>query len=186
MEALDPSSADPLPPASGLSAPPPVPISSSSSRPPVKDATSTIPSTYYAAAPSTAYQPRSGIVPPIDDPVTSITTAAAVPLPKEKETSSPTKEASTPNKWPSLRSTTNTTTRMLPPITNAALAKPLVPLSERRSHQRKPTPRTLKDSDSDHQGSPRWDITPDGGSAGREGRQFTVANVGNNGRIYLR
>lgn len=32
----------------------------------------------------------------------------------------------------------------------------------------------------------RWDITPDGGSAGREGRQFTVSNVGNNGRIYLR
>ncbi|CAG8960643.1 hypothetical protein HYFRA_00013521 [Hymenoscyphus fraxineus] len=30
------------------------------------------------------------------------------------------------------------------------------------------------------------DIVPDGGSAGREGRQFTVANVGNNGRIYLR
>ncbi|KAG9234480.1 hypothetical protein BJ875DRAFT_11777 [Amylocarpus encephaloides] len=30
------------------------------------------------------------------------------------------------------------------------------------------------------------DITPDGGSAGREGRPFTVANVGNNGRIYLR
>ncbi|KAL1842429.1 hypothetical protein VTJ49DRAFT_5277 [Mycothermus thermophilus] len=32
----------------------------------------------------------------------------------------------------------------------------------------------------------KWDITPDGGSAGREGRQFAVANVGNNGRIYLR
>jgi len=32
----------------------------------------------------------------------------------------------------------------------------------------------------------RIDITPDGGSAGREGRQFTVGNVGNNGRIYLR
>lgn len=32
----------------------------------------------------------------------------------------------------------------------------------------------------------RGDITPDGGSAGREGRQFTVSNVGNNGRIYLR
>lgn len=32
----------------------------------------------------------------------------------------------------------------------------------------------------------RWDITPDGGSAGREGRQFAVSNVGNNGRIYLR
>ncbi|CZT45936.1 related to LTE1 protein [Rhynchosporium secalis] len=29
-------------------------------------------------------------------------------------------------------------------------------------------------------------ITPDGGSAGREGRQFTVAKVGNNGKIYLR
>ena len=30
------------------------------------------------------------------------------------------------------------------------------------------------------------DITPDGSSGGREGRQFTVANVGNNGIIYLR
>jgi hypothetical protein len=30
------------------------------------------------------------------------------------------------------------------------------------------------------------DVAPDGQSAGREGRQFTVANVGNNGRIYLR
>ncbi|RSL86207.1 hypothetical protein CEP52_015890 [Fusarium oligoseptatum] len=188
MEALEPSSADPLPPASGLSAPPPVPISFSS-RPPVKDPTSTIPSTHSAAAASsTTHQPRSGIVSPVDDPVTSVTTTAAVP--KEKENSSP-RDASTPtppsNKWPSLRSTTTTTTRMLPPTANAALAKPLVPLSERRSHQRKPTPRSFKDSDSDHQGSlPRWDITPDGGSAGREGRQFTVANVGNNGRIYLR
>ena len=27
---------------------------------------------------------------------------------------------------------------------------------------------------------------PDATSSGREGRQFTVANVGNNGRIYLR
>lgn len=35
-------------------------------------------------------------------------------------------------------------------------------------------------------GEVRVDITPDGGSAGREGRQFAVANVGNNGRIYLR
>lgn len=32
----------------------------------------------------------------------------------------------------------------------------------------------------------KHDITPDGGSAAREGRQFTVANVGNNGKIYLR
>lgn len=30
------------------------------------------------------------------------------------------------------------------------------------------------------------DLAPDGTSGGREGRQFTVANVGNNGRIYLR
>lgn len=30
------------------------------------------------------------------------------------------------------------------------------------------------------------EVTPDGGSGGREGRQFTVAKVGNNGRIYLR
>lgn len=29
-------------------------------------------------------------------------------------------------------------------------------------------------------------ITPDGGPGGREGRQFTVGNVGNNGIIYLR
>jgi hypothetical protein len=35
-------------------------------------------------------------------------------------------------------------------------------------------------------GEVKVDITPDGGSAGREGRQFTVANVGINGRIYLR
>lgn len=30
------------------------------------------------------------------------------------------------------------------------------------------------------------DITSDGGPAGREGRQFTVENVGKNGMIYLR
>jgi hypothetical protein len=32
----------------------------------------------------------------------------------------------------------------------------------------------------------RNEVAPDGNSAGREGRQFTVAKVGNNGRIYLR
>ena len=32
----------------------------------------------------------------------------------------------------------------------------------------------------------RNEIAPDGASAGREGRQFTVAKVGINGRIYLR
>jgi len=32
----------------------------------------------------------------------------------------------------------------------------------------------------------KFSITPDGGSAGREGRQFTVAKVGNNGKIFMR
>ncbi len=32
----------------------------------------------------------------------------------------------------------------------------------------------------------KYDIAPDGSSAAREGRQFTVAKVGNNGKIYLR
>lgn len=32
-----------------------------------------------------------------------------------------------------------------------------------------------------------WDMTMNAGAhSGRDGRQFTVANVGNNGRIYLR
>ena len=35
------------------------------------------------------------------------------------------------------------------------------------------------------QGAPKDSVT-DGNSYGREGRQFTVGNVGNNGRIYLR
>lgn len=30
------------------------------------------------------------------------------------------------------------------------------------------------------------ELASDGAAGGREGRQFTVANVGNNGRIYLR
>ncbi|KAJ0107806.1 hypothetical protein J7T55_000068 [Diaporthe amygdali] len=59
---------------------------------------------------------------------------------------------------------------------------PLLPVTERKSQEEKAgSRRPRKNSDVD-----RWDITPDGGSAGREGRQFTVANVGNNGRIYLR
>ncbi|KAI6784318.1 Guanine nucleotide exchange factor-like protein [Emericellopsis cladophorae] len=31
-----------------------------------------------------------------------------------------------------------------------------------------------------------WEIAPDGSSAGRSGRHFAVANVGNNGRIFLK
>jgi hypothetical protein len=58
--------------------------------------------------------------------------------------------------------------------------KPLVPVTERRS-QDKSLSRGKKDSEHD-----KCDLVPDGGSAGRAGRQFAVANVGNNGRIYLR
>jgi hypothetical protein len=54
-------------------------------------------------------------------------------------------------------------------------------MNEGRSQGERSTLRTRKGSESD-----KWDVTPDGGSAGREGRQFAVANVGNNGRIYLR
>ena len=52
--------------------------------------------------------------------------------------------------------------------------KPLVPLAERRSQE------------NDKAVDDKWDVTPDGGSAGREGRHFAVVNVGNNGKIFLR
>lgn len=62
------------------------------------------------------------------------------------------------------------------------IARPLLPVTERKSQEENAAlRRPRKESDAD-----KWDITPDGGSAGREGRQFAVANVGNNGRIYLR
>ncbi|KAL0940323.1 RasGEF domain-containing protein [Colletotrichum truncatum] len=64
-------------------------------------------------------------------------------------------------------------------------SKPLVPVTEKKSEEwnQSPARRLRADSSADDN---KFDITPDGGSAGREGRQFTVANVGNNGRIYLR
>lgn len=66
----------------------------------------------------------------------------------------------------------------------ASSTKPLVPATERISEERNQvsTRRMRADSSADD----KFEIAPDGGSAGREGRQFTVANVGNNGRIYLR
>lgn len=64
-----------------------------------------------------------------------------------------------------------------------AQAKPLLPLTERKSHEENLAGRRARKGSQDGE---KWDITPDGGSAGREGRQFAVANVGNNGRIYLR
>lgn len=69
-----------------------------------------------------------------------------------------------------------------PPPTRASRTAPLLPLSERKqSSQNAPLARARTNSELD-----RFDITPDGGSAGREGRTFAVSNVGNNGRIYLR
>jgi hypothetical protein len=56
-------------------------------------------------------------------------------------------------------------------------------VSERKSQEENLLQRRAKKGSQDDD---KWDITPDGGSAGREGRQFAVANVGNNGRIYLR
>ncbi|OIW27225.1 hypothetical protein CONLIGDRAFT_580100 [Coniochaeta ligniaria NRRL 30616] len=61
--------------------------------------------------------------------------------------------------------------------------KSLLPLAERSSQEDKPPYR--KSTNAGHHDA-TLDITPDGGSAGREGRQFAVWNVGNNGRIYLR
>lgn len=60
--------------------------------------------------------------------------------------------------------------------------KPLLPITERRTQDQKPAVTRLRTNSE----TEKWDIAPDGHSAGREGRQFAVANVGNNGRIYLR
>lgn len=84
----------------------------------------------------------------------------------------------------------NTPVQLKPTVYNArdystTRQKPLVPETERRTQESKSSlapGRARAGSSTDK----KWDITPDGGSAGREGRQFTVANVGNNGRIYLR
>lgn len=62
-------------------------------------------------------------------------------------------------------------------------ARPIVPLTERRAHDERDKSPTNHINDA---GELKWEVAPDGGSAGREGRQFTVANVGNNGKIYLR
>lgn len=68
-----------------------------------------------------------------------------------------------------------------PPPTRSSRTAPLLPLSERRQGQNSQLSRPRTNSETE-----RWDITPDGGSGGREGRRFAVSNVGNNGRIYLR
>ncbi|KAF4126377.1 RasGEFN [Geosmithia morbida] len=62
-------------------------------------------------------------------------------------------------------------------------ARPLVPVTERRSQGGGSARKPSRDADV---ATDRWDMVPDGSSAGREGRHFTVAKVGNNGRLYLR
>lgn len=60
--------------------------------------------------------------------------------------------------------------------------QPLVPLSEARQYglQRSASSRGAAHKDAE---SEKWE---DNASAARDGRQFAVSNVGNNGRIYLR
>ncbi|KAF7550544.1 hypothetical protein G7Z17_g5630 [Cylindrodendrum hubeiense] len=136
-----------------------------------------LPATGLSAPPAFPVSSR----PPTKDPTSTTATprSGAVAIPKD---SAP-REAPTPK-----RPARSATTRM-PPST----ARPLVPVTERRSHQPRPSttrghreaPTTATDADQPNNLS-KYDIVPDGGSAGREGRQFAVSNVGNNGRIYLR
>jgi hypothetical protein len=70
----------------------------------------------------------------------------------------------------------------------SAAGRPLLPATERKLHMETTGSRSRKGSVNDNA---RWDAptasaAADGAAAGREARQFTVANVGNNGRIYLR
>ncbi|QSZ37550.1 hypothetical protein DSL72_008648 [Monilinia vaccinii-corymbosi] len=59
------------------------------------------------------------------------------------------------------------------------------------SQQKKLMPESLRNDNNAYRRGKRevedgkGSVTPDGGSAGREGRQFTVAKVGNGGKIYL-
>ncbi|KAI0422516.1 hypothetical protein F5X98DRAFT_387312 [Xylaria grammica] len=63
------------------------------------------------------------------------------------------------------------------PVTNS---RPLLPASERRSGEQGGN-KINKSSDGE-----RWSPSAEGSAGGREGRHFTVANVGNNGQIFLR
>jgi hypothetical protein len=66
------------------------------------------------------------------------------------------------------------------------------PLNPSAKHRRQRSIRRAKDSVEDLAAArARAELeekrtSPDGGSLGREGRQFTVGSIGNNGRIYLR
>jgi len=71
-------------------------------------------------------------------------------------------------------------------LSPGAVPKPLLPVTERKSQEEHAPGVREKKGSKGSADEDKWDIAPDGTSAGREGRQFTVWNVGNNGRIYLR
>ncbi|KAI8945387.1 hypothetical protein F4801DRAFT_134375 [Xylaria longipes] len=61
-----------------------------------------------------------------------------------------------------------------------ASSRPLLPASERKSGEQNGD-KANKSSDSE-----KWSPSAEGSAVGREGRHFTVANVGSNGQIFLR
>lgn len=61
-----------------------------------------------------------------------------------------------------------------------ASARPLLPPGQRRLGEQGAS-KANKSLESE-----RWSPLADGNTVGREGRHFTVANVGNNGQIFLR
>lgn len=119
--------------------------------------------------PPSSYPRKDAARPPVflrPAPRDAIKTRRPIPPRRAPDPSAPTLPANKPR------------TRTMP----TQKVNPLLPVTERKSQEEKPASRRpRKNSEND-----KWDITPDGGSAGREGRQFTVSNVGNNGRIYLR
>lgn len=141
--------------------------------------------------PSASTRTKPSVRQPIGRPQQSIAYKAALPR-SSPSTRSATRVATqvrrpvTTARKPADRSAAPTVA--VPPQTRSTRAvpntkpKPLLPITERRTQDQKaPVTRLRTNSETE-----KWDIAPDGNSAGREGRQFTVANVGNNGRIYLR
>ena len=63
---------------------------------------------------------------------------------------------------------------------------PVLASSPRRQRSIRRTKGSVEDLASRAKSQESKRISPDTGSLGRGGRQFTVGNVGNNGRIYLR
>lgn len=72
--------------------------------------------------------------------------------------------------------------RPKPRLSSNQTPRSLLPATERKSQEENKIDMRMRKGSLKE----KADITPDGSSAGREGRQFAVANVGNHGRIYLR